>query len=73
MKMSEEVKPLRDEDTPEGTFDLSFRLMNNEIIGITMKVDDFKMKWIILGVAVIGALAWIGTTFGPSIAAAFGG
>jgi hypothetical protein len=73
MKMSEEVKPLRDEDTPEGTFDLSFRLMNNEIIGITMKVDDFKMKWIILGVVVIGALAWIGTTFGPSIAGAFGG
>jgi len=71
--MSDEVKPLRDEDTPEGTFDLSFRLMNNEIIGITMKVDDFKMKWIIVGVAVVAALAWIGTTFGPVIANSFGG
>lgn len=71
--MSDKLPPIKDEDTPEGTFDLSFRLMNNEIIGITMKVDDFKMKWIIVGVVVIGALAWIGTTFGPSIAAAFGG
>ena len=66
-------KPLKDEDTPEGTFDLSFRLMNTEIIGLTMRVDDFKMKWIIVGVVVITALAWIGTTFGPAIASAFGG
>ena len=71
--MAEELKPLRDEDTPEGTFDLSFRLMNNEVLGLTMKVDDFKMKWIIVGVVVVGALAWIGTTFGPTIASAFGG
>ena len=65
--------PLKDEDTPEGTFDLSLRIMNNEIIGFAMRVDDFKAKWLILGVLAIGILAWGASMFGPAITSTFGG
>jgi|TARA_B110000977_G_scaffold184313_1_gene247840 hypothetical protein len=66
-------EPIKDSDTPEGTFDLSLRVMNNEVIGFSMKVDDFKMKWIIVGLAAVGVLAWATTVFGPSIVNTFGG
>ena len=67
------VKPLKDEDTPEGTFDLSFRIMNNEVLGFAMRVDDFKAKWLILGLIAIGILGFVATSFGPMIMATFGG
>ena len=67
------VVPLKDEETPEGTFDLSLRIMNNEIIGFAMRVDDFKAKWLILGVLAIGVLAWGASIFGPAIQSTFGG
>lgn len=72
-KFLQQQMPLRDEDTPEGTFDLSFRVMNNEVLGFAMKVDDFKMKWIIVGLAAVGILAWVAVTFGPMITQTFGG
>tara|TARA_Y100000389_G_scaffold201976_1_gene246058 strand:- start:8886 stop:9143 length:258 start_codon:yes stop_codon:yes gene_type:complete len=73
LKYKSQPQPLRDEDTPEGTFDLSFRVMNNEVLGFAMRVDDFKMKWIIVGLAAVGVLAWVAVTFGPMITQTFGG
>jgi hypothetical protein len=82
MKMSDEIEvpkilqnpvPLKDEDTPEGTFDLSFRVMNNEVLGFAMRVDDFKAKWLILGLIAIGVLGFVATAFGPMIMNTFGG
>ena len=82
MKMSDEIEvpkilqkpvPLKDEDTPEGTFDLSFRVMNNEVIGFAMRVDDFKAKWLILGLITIAILGFVATAFGPMIMSTFGG
>ena len=67
------VKPLKDEETPEGTFDLSFRIMNNEVLGFAMRVDDFKAKWLILGLISIGILGFVATSFGPMIMSTFGG
>ena len=32
-----------------------------------MVVDDFKMKWLVLGVVTIVALGWAGSTFGPAL------
>jgi hypothetical protein len=68
--MSKEV--LKDEDTPEGTFDLSFRVMNNEILGFTMRVDDFKAKWLLLGLISIAVLGYMVSVFGPVIMSTFG-
>jgi len=72
-KILQNPVPLKDEDTPEGTFDLSFRVMNNEVIGFAMRVDDFKAKWLILGLIAIGVLGFVATAFGPMIMNTFGG
>ena len=67
-KILQKPVPLKDEDTPEGTFDLSFRIMNNEVIGFAMRVDDFKAKWLILGLIAIAILGFV-----PMIMSTFGG
>lgn len=72
-KILQKPVPLKDEDTPEGTFDLSFRVMNNEVIGFAMRVDDFKAKWLILGLIAIAILGFVATAFGPMIMNTFGG
>ena len=51
----------------EGKLELSVRILGNEIIGFKMVVDDFKMKWLVLGVVTIVALGWAGSTFGPAL------
>ena len=72
-KFLQEQMPLKDEDTPEGTFDLSLRIMNNEVIGFAMRVDDFKAKWLILGLIAVGVLGYAAVVFGPTIQSVFGG
>lgn len=72
-KFLQNQRPLRDEDTPEGTFDLSLRIMNNEVIGFAMRVDDFKAKWLILGLIAVGVLGYAAVVFGPTIQSVFGG
>lgn len=54
-------------DMPEGKMELSFRVLGNELIGIKMVVDDFKMKWAIVGIAAVGILLWAASTFGPAV------
>ena len=57
---------------PEGTDDkgkleLAVRILGNELVAFRMDVDDFKMKWLVLGVITIVALGWAGSTFGPAL------
>jgi hypothetical protein len=49
----------------EGKLELSLRILGNEIVGFKMMVDDFKMKWMLLGIVAIGAISWIMVQFGP--------
>ena len=51
----------------EGKLELSLRVLGNEIIGFKMQVDDFKMKWMLLGLVAIGAISWIMVAFGPQL------
>ena len=51
----------------QGKLELSVRILRNELIGFKMLVDDFKMKWLFLGVVTIVALGWAGSTFGPAL------
>lgn len=60
-------------DEPEGKMEISLRILSNELIGVKMSVDDMKMKWVIIGVAAIGAMLWAASAFTPSITAALGG
>jgi hypothetical protein len=55
----------------EGKLELSVRILGNEIIGFKMVGDDFKMKWMLLGLVAIGAISWIMVAFGPTIMETF--
>ena len=36
-------------DEPEGKFEMAIRVLGNELVAIKMVVDDFKMKWVVIG------------------------
>ena len=55
----------------EGKLELSLRILGNEIIGFKMVVDDFKMKWMLLGLVALGAIAYTMVTFGPQLMETF--
>ena len=55
----------------EGKLELSVRILGNEIIGFKMVVDDFIMKWMLLGLVAIGAIAYIMVSFGPQLMETF--
>ena len=54
-------------DDDEGKMELSLRVLGNELIGFKMMVDDFKMKWVIVGLVTIIGLGWVISSFGPLI------
>jgi len=58
---------MSDEKDDIGKLEVSVRILGNELIGLKMVVDDFKMKWLVYGVVTIVALAWAGGTFGPAL------
>ena len=62
-----------DKEEDEGKPELSLRILGNEIIGFKMLVDDFKMKWMLLGLMGIGIIAYIMVTFGPQLMETFSG
>jgi hypothetical protein len=55
----------------EGKLELSLRILGNEIIGFKMIVDDFKMKWMLLGIVAIAALSFVMVQFGPQLMETF--
>ena len=55
----------------EGKLELSVRILGNEIIGFKMVVDDFKMKWMLLGLIALGAIAYIMVSLGPQLMETF--
>ena len=57
----------------EGKLELSLRVLGNEIIGFKMQVDDFKMKWMLIGLVAIGAISFIMVSFGPVLMETFSG
>jgi hypothetical protein len=57
----------------EGKLEIVIRVLGNELVGIKMVVDDFKMKWLIIGVAAVTAIAWGASVFGPALVGTFGG
>ena len=55
----------------EGKIEMSLRILGNEIIGFKMVVDDFKMKWLLLGIISLSVLSFIMVKFGPQIMETF--
>ena len=57
----------------DGKLELSLRILGNEIIGFKMLVDDFKMKWMLVGLVAIGAISYMMVMFGPQLMETFSG
>jgi hypothetical protein len=55
----------------EGKLEISVRVLGNEIIGFKMTVDDFKMKWMLVGLFGISILSWIMVQFAPPLMETF--
>jgi len=60
-------------DKDDGKLELSIRILGNELIAIKMEVNDFKMKWLIIGVGTLVALGYAVSSFGPKLMDTFGG
>ena len=56
----------------KGKLEVSVRILGNELIALRMDVDDFKMKWLAMGVIAIVALGWAEGSFGPELIGMFG-
>ena len=61
------------DDTNEGKFEISVRILGNEFVAVKIAVDDMKQKWIVLGLITIVAIGWAASSFGPALVATFGG
>ena len=55
-----------------GKMEIQLRILGNELVAIKMSVDDFKMKWLLIGVISIVALGWAAGSFGPELVNMFG-
>ena len=56
----------------KGKMEIQLRVLGNELVAIKMSVDDFKMKWLLIGVISIVALGWAAGSFGPELVNMFG-
>jgi len=56
----------------KGKMEIQLRILGNELVAIKMSVDDFKMKWLLIGVVSIVALGWAAGSFGPELISMFG-
>ena len=50
-----------------GKLEVSLRILGNELVGLKMTVDDFKIKWLVYGVITLVALGWAASSFGPAL------
>ena len=55
------------ENENQGTFEMSIRVLDTELLGFSIKVDDFKTKWVVLSVMAVAGLTASLATFGPDI------
>ena len=54
-------------ESKDGSFEISLRVLGNEVIGLSLTVDDFKTKWVVLSVVSLFAISYTVATFGPSL------
>jgi hypothetical protein len=63
---------MAEEVDDKGKMEIQLRVLGNELVAIKMSVDDFKMKWLLIGVISIVALGWAAGSFGPELINMFG-
>jgi hypothetical protein len=55
----------------KGKMEIQLRILGNELVAIKMSVDDFKMKWLFIGVIAIVSIGWAASSFGPALVGMF--
>jgi hypothetical protein len=56
----------------KGKMEIQLRILGNELVAIKMSVDDFKMKWLFVGIIAMLAVGWAASSFGPDLVSMFG-
>ena len=56
----------------KGKMEIQLRILGNELVAIKMSVDDFKMKWMLIGILAMLAVGWAASSFGPDLIGMFG-
>lgn len=56
----------------KGKMEIQLRILGNELVAIKMSVDDFKMKWLFVGIVAMLAVGWAASSFGPPLIEMFG-
>ena len=56
----------------KGKMEIQLRILGNELVAIKMSVDDFKMKWLLIGILAMLAVGWAASSFGPGLIEMFG-
>ena len=56
----------------KGKLEVSVRILGNELVALRMDVDDFKMKWLFVGIVAMLAVGWAASSFGPELIGMFG-
>ena len=51
----------------ESNFEISLRVLGNEILGFKIAVDDFESKWVVLSVITLIGLSAVATIISPVI------
>ena len=54
-------------DEPEGKLEMAICVLGNELFAFKMTVDDFKMKWVLIGVIALVVMLWAVGSFGPQL------
>ena len=56
----------------DNQFNLSLRLLGNEVIGVTLSANNVKNKWLFTGLLSTAVLVFIASEYGPALADFFG-
>tara|TARA_B110000503_G_scaffold130324_1_gene203574 strand:- start:955 stop:1158 length:204 start_codon:yes stop_codon:yes gene_type:complete len=62
----------KDDNNDDGKLEIVVRVLGNELLAMKIIVDDFKMKWLVIGVGTVVVLFWAASTFGPALIGTFG-
>ena len=54
-----------------GSFNLSLRVLGNELVGFSVSADSFSTKWVVLGTVITVTMTGVAATFGPDLLALF--
>jgi hypothetical protein len=50
-----------------GKFDMTIRVLDLEVLGFSLSIQDFRVKWLFISIAAFGGIMATLATFGPDV------